>query len=121
MALINSQNARLMAARSHESRRLRAGQCGLRANPLPQTPPQTPQSTRDFLAERLIRVRGLIVRVNELFNAEDDAHKLDRMASALARLSELERVLDGRPLPGSFRPARIKARPTLAPAMPLDD
>ena len=36
---------------------------------------------------------------------EDDPGKLDRLASAQARLSEQERILRGEPLPGSRRPA----------------
>lgn len=35
---------------------------------------------------------------------ETDPQKLDRIASAQAKLAEQERILDGRPLPGSRRP-----------------
>jgi hypothetical protein len=36
---------------------------------------------------------------------EEDPAKIDRLASAQARLAEQERLLAGRPLPGSRRPA----------------
>lgn len=50
-----------------------------------------------------------------------DGAKLDRLASALERLAELERVLDGRPGPGNRRPPREDppaARPAAAPRPP---
>lgn len=37
-----------------------------------------------------------------------DAQKIDRLASALARLNEIERQLANRPLPGSWKPERPK-------------
>jgi len=44
-----------------------------------------------------------------------DGAKLDRLASALERLAELERILDGRPGPGNRRPPREDA-PSVRPA-----
>jgi hypothetical protein len=52
-------------------------------------------------------VRGHIEKLNErLGNAVEKGEPLDveRLARALGALSEVERVLDGRPLPGSRRP-----------------
>jgi hypothetical protein len=37
--------------------------------------------------------------------SEDDPQRLDRLASAQMRLAEQERILAGRPLPGSRKPA----------------
>jgi len=45
--------------------------------------------------------------------------KLDRLASAQARLSEQERLLAGRPMPGSFRPKK-PPEPRRHNAMMLD-
>jgi hypothetical protein len=52
-----------------------------------------------------------------------DGTQVDRLASALERLLDLERVLDGRPLPGSRRPRdpepprRPPPRPPVAPIL----
>jgi hypothetical protein len=117
MAVISTANAREMAAKSHAARRQRAAQAAQRATPTVQMPPVAD----GFVAERLSRTREHIEQLNRLFAVCSDPHKLDRLASAISRMSEIERVLAGRPLPGSFRPARIKARPTMVAVMPLDD
>jgi hypothetical protein len=39
---------------------------------------------------------------------EDNPQAIDRIASASARISEQERILSGRPLPGSQRPRLAK-------------
>jgi hypothetical protein len=41
--------------------------------------------------------------------AETDAQQLNWLATAQARLSEQERILSGRPLPGSRRPSPDRA------------
>ena len=46
--------------------------------------------------------------LDTLFENEDNPQKLDRLASAQHRLSEQERILSGRPLPGSQRPRLAK-------------
>jgi len=52
-------------------------------------------------------VRGTLLLLRaERERRRPDASQLDRFASALERLAELERVLSGRPLPGSRRPPR---------------
>jgi hypothetical protein len=68
-------------------------------------------------------------RVTELFNhlalltasTKVDFSQVDRLASAIERLAELERRLDGRPLPGSRRPPAADAspRPLLSDAEPV--
>lgn len=80
----------------------------------------------DFNASRLVRVREQLEKLDAMIEKETDAQKLDRLASAQSRLSEQERILDGRPLPGSRRPsserasrATIELRPLLADAAPV--
>jgi hypothetical protein len=80
--------------------------------------------------KRLICVRKEIELCDELFLVEclkrrPDARSVHRLASALALLSEIERVLAGRPLPGSLRPSnpsrdlrlmrRVMASPMIEP------
>lgn len=69
------------------------------------TPPPTQD---DFNQLRLGRVREQLVKLDAMLSKEEDPQKLDRLASAQARLSEQERILDGRPLPGSRRPSSDK-------------
>ena len=77
----------------------------------------------DWNALRLVRVREQLLKLDAMIEKETDAQKLDRLASASAKLSEQERVLDGRPLPGSRRPPTDKAQRAgswgdLQPALP---
>lgn len=58
----------------------------------------------DYEVKTLVRVRLQLDMIFEQFIKEKDPSKLDRLASAQARLSEQERQLAGRPLPGSLRP-----------------
>ena len=70
-----------------------------------------------YVGERLKRVRSHIERLDSLIDEEDDPQALDRLASAAAKLSELERQLSGRPLPVLLRPKAEKERkgPTIEP------
>jgi hypothetical protein len=45
-----------------------------------------------------------------MLDRELDPAKLDRLAAALERLCELERILSGRPLPGSLKPVAPGSR-----------
>jgi hypothetical protein len=63
-----------------------------------------------YLLDRLARVRGQIDHINNLIEDESDPQKLDRLASALYRFSEIERNLAGRPLPGSLKPSAARSR-----------
>ena len=63
----------------------------------------------DYAEKTKLRVRGMLERACELFDHERDANKIDRLASAVAKLAELDRQLSGRPLPGTLRPV-VKAR-----------
>ena len=43
---------------------------------------------------------------DELLKPSPEPQRVDKLAAAWQRLSEVERVLDGRPMPGSRRPER---------------
>jgi len=74
------------------------------------------------------RVRDLLSHLETLLSRKaPDFSQVDRLASALERLADLERVLAGRPLPGSRRPGRDDAQPAplvtrrkVAPVLPTD-
>ena len=63
----------------------------------------------EFEAKTLARVRLQLDKISDMFNEATEAAELDRLASAQARLAEQERILSGRPLPGSLRPKQSKA------------
>jgi len=70
----------------------------------------------------LSRVRAQASRMLDLMDVEStkaspDGQRLNWLASALERLAELDRVLSGRPLPGSRRPAPERASEARASAM----
>jgi hypothetical protein len=90
-----------MAARSHQARRQRLS---MRTD-LPAYSESIPQHCDDYVGQRLLRVRVLLNRIDEMMSKEEDPQKIDRLGSAQARLAEQERILFGRPLPGSKRPA----------------
>jgi prephenate dehydrogenase len=69
---------------------------------------QLAMGTPGYIAKRLSRVRAQLDRIDEMMMTEEDPAKLDRLASAQARLSEQERILVGRPLPGSLKPTAAK-------------
>ena len=115
MPLFTTANAREMAARSHAARLKRATQREAAREVAPGLPQAKPQQDDDtlFIAKRLARVRKQLDRIDGMIEKEIDPMKLDRLASAQARLSEQERLLAGRPMPGSFRPKKPpeRARP----------
>lgn len=63
-----------------------------------------------YVQDTLSRTRKQLDRLFSLMEEEIDPQKLDRLASAIARLAEQERQLSGRPLPGSLRPRQEKSR-----------
>lgn len=71
-----------------------------------------PVAGTDYQDKRLNRVRKQLGKLDTLFRDEIDPQKLDRLASAMARLSEIERQLAGRPMPGSLRPTSKSSKPT---------
>jgi hypothetical protein len=112
MPLFTTANAREMAARSHTARRERAE---ARENALNLAPRVSQTSSHqydndEFIAKRLARVRKQLDRLDGMIEKETDPMKLDRLASAQARLAEQERILAGRPMPGSFRPKKTPER-----------
>jgi hypothetical protein len=76
--------------------------------PPPPFAPQQPKPLDDFCEKRIKRVRSQLERLDQMLVTEDNAQAIDRIASASARLSEQERILSGRPLPGSQRPRLAK-------------
>jgi hypothetical protein len=115
MPRFTTANAREMAARSHAARLKRTTQREAAREVAPGLPLTNPQPNDDalFIAKRLARVRKQLDRIDGMIEKETDPMKLDRLASAQARLSEQERILAGRPMPGSLRPKKPpeQARP----------
>ena len=74
-----------------------------------------------FTARRLSRVRDQLDRIDDLAADETDPKRLKELADATTRLAEQERILAGRPLPGSRRPTEDRAprrQPRTEPAYP---
>lgn len=133
MPLITTANARDFAAKSHASARLRkqlreaaeiASPPDLQPFPLPTVSPAKPAPVDEYVIKRLIRVRKQLDRIDRMIMAELDPQKIDRLASAQIRLSEQERLLAGRPLPGSRKPSperRQDPTPTALDGPPADN
>lgn len=64
----------------------------------------------EYSQRRLARVRLQLDRLDKMMMEVNDPQKLDRIASAVARLAEQERQLSGRPLPGTLRPTGKKRK-----------
>lgn len=108
MALFTAANASQMAAKSHLARRTKTASAKLAAEdavPLERLSAQklATGAADPYVAGRLARVRKQLDRLDRLMCEEADPQRLDRLASAQYRLSEQERILAGRPLPGSIR------------------
>lgn len=107
--LFTPEIARLNAYKSAEVRRANAE---ARRN---GTPPQAAHDAA-YVAARVRQVRKQIDAINRRIEAEDDPQRLDRLVLAVYRLTELERVLSGRPLPGQLKPiAQRQVRPEAEP------
>lgn len=117
MPFITSENAKELGRLSGIARRNKPKSI---AKELAQIAPANAQNiVTDYLVKRLARVRNQIDMLSGMLESESDAQKIDRLASALARLSEIERQLSNRPLPGSYKPERTSARRTISiSAMP---
>lgn len=83
-----------------------------------ETATLSPQA--DYTTKRLARVRLQLDRLDNMLLTERDPQRLDRIASAQARISEQERILSGRPMPGSLRPRSERQSKRVA-AEPLQD
>jgi len=68
-----------------------------------------------------MRVREQLNHLDSMMFKETGPSKLDRLASAQAKGAEQERILDGRPLPGSRKPlaesARCREKPRIMPTL----
>ena len=116
MARFSSANAREMAARSVTVRKAAEDQRLAEVNSAAQVPLPTGQDTdREFFARRLDRVRKQLSLTDDAIEKEarkatPDGQQLNSLAQAQSRLSEQERILSGRELPG----VRKERRPTRA-------
>lgn len=121
MARITPENARILAARSAEVRRQRKleriqAHRHFSASPLNcnQDAEQDVENEDEEISrvrldtayrrQKLAIVREQIGKADMLFGKEDDPQRLDRLASALSKLYEVEQKLAGRPNPGTAKP-----------------
>ena len=74
----------------------------------------------EYRLKRLIRTREQLEMLDRQLDGETDPKHVKSLADAIARLSEVERNLAGRPLPGSRRPGREKPARTGATGGPID-
>ncbi len=88
-------------------------------NPI-ATPIANPTIEPDFASQRLVRVRQEILRQDEMQKASKDPDEIEKLSRSLKALSEQERILAGRPMPGSLKPSSKPAR-RLAPAEPMPE
>ena len=73
--------------------------------PKPAPPPVPPEPQGDaYTRQRLAIVREHIARIDKLMLNTADGQRLNWFAQAQDKLAEQERILSGRPLPGSRRP-----------------
>jgi hypothetical protein len=130
MARITAANAPEMAAKSHAARKQRLASGNLVGEASPQTPKAgSHEAATAYVNARLSRVRVQLdlvdKRITEQAKAKTvDGQVLNWLCAAQERLAEQERILAGRPLPGSRRPKDERARPMtggwieLQPALP---
>jgi hypothetical protein len=111
MGRFTAATAPEMAAKSHASRKQRPGNGNLAGESSPQTPQAGPhEAATAYVNARLSRVREQLdlvdKRITEQAKAKTvDGQVLNWLCAAQERLAEQERILAGRPLPGSRRPA----------------
>ena len=100
-----------MSAKGHDARRrINAARKAAQAA-LASKPPADPNEPDPYLLTRLLHVRQQLARLDSMLLAEMDPQRLDRLASASSKLSEVERQLSGRPAPGAYRPTTPRRRP----------
>ena len=107
MALFTAETAKLAADASHtfESARYR-------------DPIVLARRSEVFRLKSIYRARKQIETLFEAMLIEIDPAKIDKYASALSRLNEIERVLEGRPMPGSLKPRQPRAIENSAEPVP---
>lgn len=110
----NSASAKIASDRASQARKIKFAERAARVEAAKAGDSDTTripaESTRllpedPFTRERLFAVRAQLKRLDVMMQTETDPQKLDRIASAQAKLAEQERQLAGRPLPGSLRPS----------------
>jgi len=122
MSLFSRENAREMAARSVAVRQERARRPAPAPLPAPASTGPDP-----FTAGLLVEVRAHVTRLAARLEEELDRPKIDGqqvnwIVSAPERVADLERVLAGRPLPGSQRLGSGRPAPIPRPIVePLPD
>ena len=77
--------------------------------PVVEKPIEPEDKVYRFFDLRRACVRKQLLKIDAMILKEQDPQKLDRLASANAKLSDLERVMSGRPLPGQLRPRASKS------------
>lgn len=113
-AQFTSANAKEMQARSIALRKARVE--ALRAAADPTTQPED-----EYRKARLKRTRTQLEALDKQLEAAAEPRDVKAIADAIARLSEVERILAGRPAPGAYRPVREKVKRAAAGAAgPLD-
>jgi hypothetical protein len=96
-----AQNGRFYALAGIEARKARAN--------APRPPVET--DSQIYSKALILRVREHIERLNDMLAKAKDSGDIDRLSRALERLAKTERELDGRPLPGAYRPERERSAP----------
>ncbi len=83
---------------------------------LPEIAEETSAASREALpqdkyqAKTLSRVRRQLEKCFEMMAKEEDPGKIDRLASAIARLNELDRQLSNRSLPPTLKANAVNPR-----------
>lgn len=95
-------NAREMAARAH-ALRIAAAQRAAEQESLPPDQQQAKPEPDPFYRRTLARVRAQISKNLTLMEGEEDGSQLDRLASAIAKLEEIDRRFSDRSLPAVRR------------------
>lgn len=106
--LFTNANAKEMAARGNAAKalaKMQREELLAKANAIASVQPDD-----IYKNQRLARVRKQLERIDAMMEKEREPQKLDRLASAQARLSAQEFALAGRPMPGSRRPGREKPK-----------
>lgn len=96
-SLFTRENAVEMAARSAKAKAERKEAARLAVETATLDP------SIDYTKRRLARVRLQLDRLDQMMMEERDPQKLDRVASAIARLNEQERQLSNRSMPPVVR------------------
>lgn len=124
MPLFTVETASTMGKRSAEAKRL--AKLRPKTPPkAPELPPTAPLATDSFLSCQLTCVREQIELMNGrilelILDKDDKSQSIDRLASAVSRLRESERILRNQPLPGSYKPVAQRQRKTYQSAPQAD-